>query len=155
MVQRPESLCAMQHLSSVGHTGASRSIDAAKVLLAFRPSKPFRKVIRQIARKISVHPAATEISPTRARIYTGVLHFHLHHSATMVSFAGFVGHVCPPFGHTCPTRLLLSQPFIVRPLPSLPPPWWLKGECGNAKPRCNARARVDTIMKVTFACGQA
>ena len=140
--------CSICHLS--GYTRAYRSIDAAKVRLAFGLSKPFPQVIRQIARKKSVHPTATEISLMRARIYTGVLHSHLHPSATMVSFTGFVGHVCPPFGHTCPTRPLPPQSFFVRPLPFPSLPWWLKGEGRSAKPLCNARARVDAIIKVPF-----
>ena len=69
------------------------------------------------------------------------------------------GHLCPPVGHTCPPRLLISAAFILPtepfllpqktsipfPLPYLSPPWCVKGEGGNAKPRCNARARVDAI----------
>ena len=69
------------------------------------------------------------------------------------------GHMCPPVGHTCPPRLLLSTAFILPddpfilptesfipfPLPYLSQPWCVKGEGGNAKPRCNARARVDAI----------
>ena len=106
----------------------------------------FHKSFDRLPEKIGTPYRYRNLPHARAH-YTEVLHFHLHPSATMVPFTGFVGHVCPPFGHTCPTRLLSSQPFFVRPLPSLPSPWWLKGEGGNAKPLCNARARVDTIIK--------
>ena len=105
----------------------------------------------------SVRRPVTESSFTRARIYTGVLHFYLQPSATMVFLTCLDGQVCPPFGHTCPTRLLLPmsqnsfpQPFTIPARSILSPPWWLKAEGRNAKLRCNARARVGTLIKDAF-----
>ena len=107
--------------------------------------------------EFSVRRPVTESSFTRARIYTGVLHFYLQPSATMVFLTCLVGQVCPPFGHTCPTRLLPPMPknsfpqsFTIPPRFILSPPWWLKAEGRNAKLRCNARARVGTLIKDAF-----
>ena len=184
MVQRREGRCIVQHLSYAGALTLQKYALPFTCPSLFRKSfDRFPEKFRYTpsATEISfTHARALHRSsafPPSPFTHHGVPHrspWCLPSVARVLPLSPEVfpsslgGHLCPPVGHTCPPRPLLftafilpddpfilpTESFIPFPLPYLSQPWCVKGEGGNAKPRCNARARVDAIIKDAITGGQ-